>query len=121
MVERSEMSETDAHMWGALCHVSGLAGGLLIPGIGHLLAPLVIWLIKRHDSPFVDEQGKEALNFQITMTLYLVAAVALVFVLVGIPLLLILAAAELILVVIATVKASNGEAYRYPLTLRLIK
>jgi uncharacterized Tic20 family protein len=81
----------------------------------------VVWLLKRNDHPFVDDQGKEALNFQISMTIYGIIAGILVILLVGIALLALVAIADFILVIVASMKANDGELYRYPVTIRLIQ
>ena len=107
-------------MWGMLAHLSAFAG-LVIPFIGHVLGPLVIWLIKRETMPFVNDQGKEALNFQITVTIAFAVAGVLVLAFIGILLLPLIAIADIIMTIIAAVKANEGVVYRYPLTLRLIK
>ncbi len=112
--------DKQARNWGMLCHLTALAALLGIP-FGHLLGPLVVWLIKKNEYPFVDEQGKESLNFQISVTIYSLPLFILIFVLVGIPLLIALFVVDVILVIVAAVKASNGESYRYPLTIRFIK
>jgi uncharacterized protein len=109
----------DARLWGMLAHLSALAG-LIIP-FGHIIGPLVIWLIKKNEIPFADEQGKESLNFQITVSIAMLICFALMFVAIGIVLLPAVAIGSLIFVIIATIKANNGEHYRYPMTLRLIK
>lgn len=106
--------------WAMFCHLAALAKYVL-PAFGNIIGPLVIWLIKKDQSWFVDDQGKESLNFQISMTIYLIIAGISIFVLIGIvlfPLLLIL---DLIFVVIAAIKANEGVPYRYPLTIRFIK
>ena len=77
--------------------------------------------MKRGESPSVDEHGKESLNFQISVTIYAAVCVLLIFVVIGIPMLILLGVISLILVIVAAVKASSGEFYRYPLTIRLIK
>jgi uncharacterized Tic20 family protein len=87
---------------------------------GNIIGPLVIWLIKKQDSPGVDAHGKESLNFQISMTLYTFLAGLSCFVFVGFVLLPAVLVANLVLIIIASIKASNGEFYRYPLTIRLI-
>jgi uncharacterized protein len=109
----------DARLWAMLCHLGALAG-YIIP-MGNIIGPLVFWLIKRNDYPFVDEQGKEALNFQITVLMAAVVCFLLMFVLIGIPLLIALGITDLVLVIIAAIKANNGEHYRYPFAIRLIK
>jgi len=87
----------------------------------HILAPLAIWLIKRADSPEVDSTGKEVLNFQISYSLYTGVSILLCFLLVGFVLLPIVLIVWLICMVLAAVKTSNGEHYRYPFTIRFLK
>ena len=110
---------TNVRTWTALCHASALLGVLLhFPG--HLLGPLIVWLVKRGDSPEIDAHGKEALNFQISMLIYdAIAAILCVF-LIGIPILIALWVLNTVFVIIASVKAGQGEFYRYPFTIRLI-
>jgi uncharacterized protein len=115
-----EQEDKGARTWSMLCHLSALAGFIGIP-FGHLAGPLLVWLLKRNDYPQVEEHGKEALNFQLSMTIYALFALLLILVLVGIPLLIVLVIVDIVLVVVASVKASNGEPFRYPLTIRLIK
>ena len=105
--------------WAVGCHLAALSG--LVSGIGFILGPLIVWLYKKDESAFVSDQGKEALNFQISMLIYFVAACALVFVLIGIPALVIFGIIDLVCIVMGAVKASEGVAYRYPLNLRLLK
>lgn len=106
--------------WAVACHLSPLLG-LLAWGIGILLGPFIVWLVKKDTLPFVNDQGKEALNFQITVFLIGVVCTALIFVLIGIPLLFALGVFDLVFMIIAAVKASEGVTYRYPVCLRLIK
>jgi uncharacterized protein len=106
--------------WGILCHLSALVLFIGIP-FGNIIGPLVVWLIKKNELPLVDQEGKESLNFQISMTIYASAAAILILLLIGFPLLIGLMITDLILTIIAAVKVSNGESYRYPLTIRLIK
>jgi len=115
-----ENDEKKAQTWGMLCHLTALAAFIGIP-FGHLIGPLVIWLIKKNDYAFVDEQGKESLNFQISMTIYAIVSGILCFVFIGFVLLIVLLVVELVLVIIASVKVSNGQAYRYPFTIRFLK
>lgn len=109
----------DERMWGMLCHLSGFAG-YLVP-FGNILGPLVVWLIKKDQYAFVDDQGKEALNFQISITIWTIVALILCFVIIGIPLLLAVLLFDVVMTIIAAMKANAGEYYRYPLTIRLIK
>jgi uncharacterized Tic20 family protein len=112
--------DKQANTWGMLCHLTAL-GVFIIPFFGHIIGPLVVWLLKRHDYPLVDEEGKESLNFQISMTIYALVASVLVFLIVGIFLLIGLAIADVILVIIASIKTSNREKFRYPLTIKFLK
>jgi hypothetical protein len=88
---------------------------------GNILGPLIIWLVKRNDHPFIDDQGKESLNFQITVMIAILICIPLMFVCVGFILAPAIGIAAVVLVIIASIRASKGEAYRYPWTLRLIK
>jgi uncharacterized Tic20 family protein len=110
----------DARMWAMICHLGGLAG-IVIPFIGNIIAPLVVWQIKKNDYPFVDEQGKEAVNYQISMTIYGLISAVLTFLCIGFFLLAAVVIVDLVFLLIAAVKANNGYHYRYPLTIRFIK
>jgi len=110
----------DVRRWAMFCHLGALVG-LLGNGVGFLIVPLIVWLIKKDDHPFIDEQGKESVNFQITMFLALFAGALLTLVLIGIPILIAAMIMMIVLPVVAAIKASNGESYRYPLTIRFIK
>jgi uncharacterized Tic20 family protein len=115
----------DARMWAMFCHLGGLAG-LIAPVVGNIVAPLIIWQVKKEDFPFADEQGREAVNFQISMSLYgaVGSAVCLVTCIgaVLIPLIAgVVYIVDLVFLLIAAVKANNGQHYRYPLTIRFIK
>jgi uncharacterized Tic20 family protein len=111
------MSE-DSRTWGMASHLSALAG-YVVP-FGNILGPLVVWLAKGKEDPYVDEQGKEALNFQISWTIWIVIAAVFSFILIGLPFLIGLAVADFILMIIAGVAARDGRHYRYPLTVRFI-
>lgn len=106
--------------WAMICHLSALAG-FLIP-FGNIVGPLIVWLIKRAEMPLVDRHGKEALNFQITVSIAIAICIPLMFILIGIPLIFIVGIGALVLTIMAAVKVSNGNFdYRYPLTIRLVK
>jgi uncharacterized protein len=109
----------ESRMWGMLCHLSALSA--YVTGLGGILGPLIVWLVKKDSLPFVDDQGKESLNFQISMLIYhLIGAALLLCFLIGIPVLIVLSAMNIVFIIVASVKANSGEAYRYPFTLRLI-
>lgn len=103
----------DARMWAMFAHLAGF-GGIVVPAIGSIIGPLVIWLLKKEQFPFVDEQGKEALNFQITMFIYAIAAGVLWFVCIGMVLLPVVGIVWIVFTIIATIKANDGYHYRYP-------
>ena len=103
------------------CHLAGFSGYLT--GVGWILGPLIVWLLKRSEIPSVDAHGKEALNFQISVLIYALALVLVAFVTCGVGgfLLIALGIGQIVLMIIGGFKAANGELYRYPLTIRLIK
>ncbi|MFQ5605955.1 MAG: DUF4870 domain-containing protein [bacterium] len=109
----------EARTWAMFCHLSALSCWIGVP-FGNIVGPLIIWLIKKDEMPFVDEQGKESLNFQISMTIYVIGAVILSIMLIGIPLLIGLGIAHIVLVIVAAVKISDGDDYKYPFTIRFI-
>lgn len=110
---------SEARQWGMFAHLSALIG-IIIP-FGNLLGPLIIWQMKKAEMPFVDDQGKEALNFQIAVTIAMLICFVLMFVLIGMLLLPLVGIAALVFTIIGGIKANEGQAYRYPFTLRLIK
>ncbi len=119
-VSNAPQVSKDEQNWAMACHLSALAG-FLIP-FGNIAGPLIVWLIKRAEMPLVDIHGKEALNFQITVSIAVAVCVALMFVLVGFVLIFIVGLGALVLTIMAAVKVSNGDfEYRYPFTLRLLK
>jgi uncharacterized Tic20 family protein len=113
-------SSSNVRTWTVLCHATALAG-FFVPWAGHILGPLIVWLAKRGDSPEIDVHGKESLNFQISMLIYSQIAGVLCLVLIGFVLLGILHILNLVLVIIASIQASEGKLYRYPISIRLIK
>jgi hypothetical protein len=141
--DSSAPAETERH-WAAMAHLSAVLLALLTSwaaGVAGAVAALVVWLLKKDDSPFIAEHAREALNFNLSMLLYACAAGAIAVGLVGVTvftlglgliltlpagILLVMACAAiavlwLVCSVIATVKAWNGEHYRYPLSIRLVR
>ena len=104
--------------WGMLAHLSSLST-LIIP-FGNVLGPLIVWLVKKDTMPFVADQGKEALNFNITVAIAVVVSCVLMLVVIGFLLLALVGVAWLVLTILACIEANKGVAYRYPFTLRLI-
>lgn len=109
----------DERNWGMLCHLSALSG-YIIP-FGNIVGPLIVYSVKRQEYEFVEDQGKEALNFQITVTIALLVSALLILILVGFVLLLIVGLLALIFTIIGSVKAAQGEHYRYPFSIRFLQ
>jgi len=109
------------HMWEVLCHAISFIGLGGFIAFGNILGPLILWLIKRAENPALDAHGKESLNFQISMTMWGLLCLPLCVILIGVPLVIAVVITNVILTIIACVRASNGEFYRYPLTIRFIK
>ena len=118
--ESYESIPRDARNWAMGCHLIALVG-LLGNGLGFLVGPLIVWLVKREDHPFVDEQGKEAVNFQITMMGAIILCVPLLFIVIGVVLMPLIGIFDVVMTIIAGIKAANGEPWRYPLTIRFLK
>ncbi|MDH1012276.1 DUF4870 domain-containing protein [Pseudomonas nicosulfuronedens] len=117
-VQQAQPSQ-EARQWAMFCHFAAFLG-FIFP-FGNLLGPLIVWQIKRESDPFVDRQGKEALNFQITVSLAVVVSFLLMLVVIGFFLLGLVSIGALVLTIIAGIKANEGLDYRYPFTWRPIK
>ncbi len=119
--------DAKARQWGMFAHLSALVGGLFTTGYGCFVGPLIIWLVKKDEMPFVDDQGKEALNFNITVTIAFFALLLLTFATFGLGLFIaipgwtVIGIYWLVMSIIAAIRANDGEKYRYPICLRLIK
>jgi Uncharacterized protein conserved in bacteria len=109
----------DERLYGMLCHLLAFAG-LIIP-LGSIIGPLVIWLIKREQYSYVDVQGKEALNFQISILIYGIISSILIVIFIGILTSIIIGIAWIVLTIIGTLRAYEGRHYQYPLTIRFLK
>jgi uncharacterized Tic20 family protein len=117
MVEKkADQSKT----FGMLCHLTALSIFIGIP-FGNIIGPLVIWLMKKDEYPLVDKEGKASLNFQISMTIYIIIAALLCFIIIGFIILPVVLVADLVLVIIASVKISNGEEFQYPFAIEFIR
>lgn len=117
-ISGGSMSKNEQNM-GMLCHILALAG-FFMP-FGNVVGPLVIWMVKREEMPFVESQGKESLNFQISVTIYSIVAAVSLFVLIGFILLPAVIIFDLVCVILASIEAANGKPYRYPFCIRFIK
>jgi uncharacterized Tic20 family protein len=122
-----EIHDDKARTWAIISHLSALIVLLGIP-FGNILGPFIVWLFTKEKYPRVDDQGKESMNFQISMSIYavlaLIIAIGFTPVLIGLlfyPVVAAIVVADIVLTIIAAVRASNNELYRYPLTIRMIK
>ena len=144
MAEQQPSQASVERTWGMLCHLIAFAW-FVVPFVGNIVGPLIVWQIRRQEFEFVDDQGKESLNFQITVTIAGIITGVLVFVFLGIPLAIALGVFDIamgssvsltavacalaialgvfyiVMVIIATTRANNGERYRYPVNWRIIK
>ncbi|QJD60882.1 DUF4870 domain-containing protein [Pseudomonas sp. gcc21] len=109
----------EARKWALIAHLSGFLG-CIIP-FGSLVGPLLVWQLKKDQAPFIDDQGKEALNFQITVALAGLLCMLLMVVVIGFLLIWLVIIAAVVLMIIAAIKANEGQAYRYPFCWRIIK
>ena len=111
------LRQDQERLWAMLAHLLSFVAAYIALGF---LAPLVVLLVFGQRSGYVRAHAVESLNFNLTWLLYAVVAVILAFLLIGIPILIALGIAYVILVIVASVRANNGELYRYPLTIRFI-
>jgi uncharacterized protein len=109
----------DEKNWGMFCHVAVFAG-CIIP-LGNIIGPLVIWLIKKDQYPFVDYNARQALNFQITLLLALLASALLAFVLIGILMLIGIGIFALVVTIQAIMASGRGQYYSYPCSITFIR
>lgn len=109
--------------WLVFLHLSAF-GGIVIPSLGHIIGPLVIWLVKKAESPAIDAAGRDVLNYQISWTIWMFAAIVIAAVgsciIVPIVVPFALAIAWLIFVIKGALAASRGETFKYPLTIKLL-
>jgi len=111
--------DSDTRNWAMFMHAGGFAAYTSIPFAGVILV-LVLWLMKREQHPFIYDQGRESLNFQISVAIYSIVSVVLIVVLIGFVLLVAVFLFHVICTILAMLAASRGESYRYPLTIRLV-
>jgi uncharacterized protein len=118
MEENRVLSESERN-WAMLCHLSAFAG-FFFP-FGGIIGPLICWLSKKDESAWVNVNGRNALNFQLSILLYLVLAIPLCFIIVGIPIVIVLGTLKVICIIIASVNASKGQSFKYPLMIPFIQ
>jgi uncharacterized Tic20 family protein len=112
--------DNDQNLWAMLCHLTAFSGYVGVP-FGHIVGPLIIWLIKKGEMALVDDQGKESLNFQITMTIAALICLPLCLIVIGFFLVIAVGIFDLVCVILASIAANKGEKYRYPFAIRFIK
>ena len=108
---------SEERTWALAAHIGSLVAAWFAMGF---LAPLLVLLVKGNDSPFVRRHAVESLNFQISLLIYLVISAVLALVLIGFVLMAAVGLFALVVIILATVKAANGEEYRYPLCIRMV-
>lgn len=118
MKEIIELSESERN-WAMFCHLSAFAG-FFFP-FGGIIGPLICWLSRKDDSIWIDQNGKRSLNFQISILLYMILVIPLCFIIIGIPILIFLGVLKVVCIIIASIKASKGEDFRYPLSIPFIQ
>ncbi|MFC1609475.1 DUF4870 domain-containing protein [Myxococcota bacterium] len=119
MTEATDASIKDQRMWAMLSHLGGFAG-YFFP-FGNIVAPLVIWLVKKDQSAFIDRHAKESLNFQIAISIYTLVAAILCIVVIGFVLIIAILIFEIVVIIQAAIAANDGGEYRYPLSIRFIR
>ncbi len=119
-MEQQSSLPKDERMWGMLCHLSALLS-FVLPVAGGLIGPLIVYLLKKEEYPFVNDQGKESINFQISIMIYAFISFILTLVVIGILLAIAVGIFWLVCVIIGAIKANEGISYRYPLTIRFFK
>ena len=114
----SPVATSDERSLAMVAHLLGFAG-FIVP-FGNIIGPLVVWLLKREQSAYVGANAKEALNFQISMTIYHIIAGVLWCFVIGVFITVPLLIFQVVVMILAAIKAQSGEGYRYPLTFRLV-
>lgn len=114
------LPSAEARRWAMFCHYAAF-GWFVVPMIGNVLGPLIVWQLKKDSDPFIDQQGREALNFQITFSIWLMICGVLAWIIIGFPLMILISLVALILVIVAGIRANEGKPYRYPFCWRIVK
>ena len=118
MEENRVLTESERN-WAMFCHLSAFAG-FFFP-FGGVIGPLICWLSKRDESVWVYLNGRDSLNFQLSVLLYMTLTIPLCFILIGIPIIGILVTLKVMCIIIASVRAAKGETFRYPLSIPFIQ
>jgi uncharacterized Tic20 family protein len=116
--EVKALSESERN-WAMLCHLSAFA--MFFFPFGGVIGPLICWLSRKDESAWVDVNGKASMNFQLSVLLYIVLTIPLLFIIVGIPIIMFLVTLRIVCIIIASVKSSKGEKFRYPLSIPFLQ
>jgi uncharacterized Tic20 family protein len=119
MEEENKILSESERNWAMLCHLSAFAG-FFFP-FGGIIGPLICWLSRKDESAWVDRNGKASMNFELSILLYSVLCIPLCFILIGFLILGFLVTLKVICIIIASVKASKGETFRYPMSIPFIQ
>lgn len=103
-------------LWSVLCHLSYFFGLALLS----FLFPLTVYLVMRSDSPYVTHHAREALNFHLSLLIYIICCVPLCFIVIGVPLIVAIAVTGIVCSIVAAVKAAKGSYYQYPITIHFV-
>jgi uncharacterized protein len=117
--EAPKPGNSEERQWIIITHLSALAG-FLLPSFGQILGPLIVWLIKKNEYPGVDVAGRSVLNFQISWTIYAIVSALSWLICIGMVLLPAVLIGWFVFFIIGAVKASNGESYAFPLTIKFL-
>lgn len=118
-ITKKEVKPTeDEKNWAIFCHLSALFGYIIV--LGNVIGPLIVWLVKKDNSDYINEHGKAALNFQISILIYSIIAGILVCIIIGIPLLIAIFIINLVMIIKSAISAGKGEMANYPLSIRFI-
>jgi uncharacterized protein len=119
MEENRVLSESEKN-WAMLCHLAGF-GSYVFPLGGSIIGPLILWQVKKSESAWIDENGKAALNFNLSIALYCLLIIPLCFILIGFVFIGFLQLLRIICVIIASINAGRGEKFKYPLAIPFIQ
>jgi len=114
------MTARQEQVWACFCHLGAFLA-FILPFSGMVLGPLVLWLLRRDASQFVNREGKKAVNFQLSVFVYLLMGLVLTWAYIGYAILTLLLCVDIVCVVAASLKANNGEDFQYPLTIQFIR
>ena len=112
-------TEKQTRLWGMILHLSILSN-FIVPLAG-IIAPIVIWQMKKTELPGMDAHGKNAVNWVISAFIYGLVCIPLIFLLIGIPILIALAVLSVVFPIIAGIKSNSGETWKYPISIRFLK